>query len=89
MDKMLYQIVIKENDINDYILGRISGILDWCGYTEGKIQSTDVLFTNGEWVLNCKMYYGTYIQIRKYITECYPDIKIEYFKIIDGQRVEA
>lgn len=23
MDKMLYQIMIKENDVNDYILGRI------------------------------------------------------------------
>ena len=89
MDKMLYQIRIKEEDVNDYILGRISGLLDWCGYTGDKIQSADVLFSNGEWILNCEMYYGTYLYLRKYITECYPDIKIEYFKIIDDQRVKA
>lgn len=89
MDKMLYQIRIKDNDVNDYILGRISGILDWCGYAEGKIQSTDVLFINGEWILNCEIYYDTYLKVRKYITECYPNIKIEYFKIISNQIVEA
>lgn len=89
MEKMLYQIIIKDGDVNNYILGRISGILDWCGYDEGKIQSTDVLFNDGEWILNSKMYYGTYLKVRKYITECYPNIKIEYFKIIGNQRVEA
>lgn len=89
MEKTLYQIVIKEDNVNNYILGRISGILDWCGYDEGKIQSTDVLFHEGEWILNSKMYYGTYLKVRKYITECYPNIKIEYFKIIGNQRVEA
>ena len=52
MEKTLYQIVIKEDNVNNYILGRISGILDWCGYDEGKIQSTDVLFSNGEWILD-------------------------------------
>lgn len=89
MDKMLYQIRIKDDNVNNYILGRISGILDWCGYAEGKIQSTDVLFIDGEWILNCEMYYGTYLKVRKYITECYPNIKIEYFKIIGNQIVEA
>lgn len=89
MDKMLYQIRIKDNDVNDYVLGRISGILDWCGYAEGKIKSTDVLFINGEWILNCEIYYDTYLKVRKYITECYPNIKIEYFKIISNQIVEA
>ena len=89
MGKMLYQIVIKDGNVNNYILGRISGILDWCGYDEGKIQSTDVLFNDGEWILNCEMYYGTYLKVRKYITECYPNIKIEYFKIIGNQIVEA
>lgn len=89
MGKTLYQIRIKDDNVNDYVLGRISGILDWCGYDEGKIQSTDVLFNNGEWILNSKMYYRTCLKVRKYITECYPNIKIEYFKIIGNQRVEA
>lgn len=89
MDKMTYQIIIKENDANDYILGRISGILDWCAYTGDKVKSTDVLCINGEWILNCEMYYETYIKIRNYITACYPNIKFEYFEIIGNQMVEA
>lgn len=48
MDKMSYQIRIKEIDVNDYILGRISGILDWCAYTGDNVKSTDVLHANGE-----------------------------------------
>lgn len=89
MDKMTYQIIIKENDANDYILGRISGILDWCAYTGDKVKSTDVLRSNGEWIFNFKMYYETYIKIRNYITACYPNIKFEYFEIIGNRMVEA
>lgn len=89
MDKIMYQIRIKESDVNDYILGRISGILDWCAYTGDKVKSTDVLCINGEWIFNCKMYYETYLEIRNYITACYPNIKFEYFKIMDNQMVEA
>ena len=55
MDKMMYHIRVKEIDVNDYILGRISGILDWGGYTGDNVKSTDVLHANGEWVLNCEM----------------------------------
>ena len=89
MGKMMYQIRIKENDVNYYILGRISGILDWCAYTGDKVKSTDVLHDNGEWVFNCEMYYETYLKIRNYITACYPNIKFEYFEFIGNQRIEA
>jgi hypothetical protein len=89
MGKLMYQIIIKENYVNDYILGRISGILDWCAYTGDNVKSTDVLHVNGEWIFNCKMYYETYLKIRNYITACYPNIKFEYFKIMDNQMVEA
>lgn len=89
MDKMMYQIRIKENDVNDYILGRISGILDWCEYTGDNVKSADVLHVKGEWIFNCEMYYETYLKIRNYITACYPNIKFEYFEFIGNQRVEA
>ena len=89
MGKTMYQIRIKENDVNDYILGRISGILDWCSYTGDNVKSTDVLHVDGEWIFNCKMYYDTYLEIRNYIKRCYPNIKIEYFEIIGNQMVEA
>ena len=89
MDKRRYQIRIKENDVNDYILGRISGILDWCGYTGDNVKSTDVLHVDGEWIFNCKMYYETYLKIRNYIERCYPYLKFEYFEIIGDQRLEA
>ena len=89
MGKTMYQIRIKENDVNDYILGRISGILDWCEYTGDKVKSTDVLHIDGEWIFNCKMYYETSLEIRNYIKRCYPTIKIEYFEIIGNQMVEA
>lgn len=80
MDKISYQIRIKESDVNDYILGRISGILDWCVYTGDKVKSTDVLRVNGEWIFNCKMDHETYLEIRDYITACYPNLKFEYFE---------
>lgn len=89
MGKLMYQIRIKENYVNDYILGRISGILDWCAYAGDNVKSTDVLHVNGEWIFNCKMYYETYLEIRNYIERCYPNIKIEYFEIIGDRRVEA
>ena len=89
MGKLMYQIRIKENYVNDYILGRISGILDWCAYTGDNAKSTDVLYVDGEWIFNCKMYYETYLEIRNYIERCYPNIKIEYFEIIGDRRVEA
>lgn len=89
MGKLMYQIIIKENYVNDYILGRISGILDWCAYTGDNVKSTDVLHVNGEWIFNYKMYYETYLEIRNYINRCYPNIKIEYFEIIGDRRVEA
>lgn len=89
MDKMMYQIRIKENDVNDYILGRISGILDWCEYTGDNVKSTDVLHVDGEWILNCKMCYEAYLKIRNYIKRCYTDLKFEYFKIIGNQKVEV
>ena len=89
MGKTMYQIRIKENDVNYYILGRISGILDWCAYTGDNVKSTDVLHDNGEWVFNCEMYYETYLKIRNYITACYPNIKFEYFEFIGNQRIEA
>lgn len=89
MGKLMYQIIIKENYVNDYILGRISGILDWYAYTGDNVKSTDVLHVNGEWIFNCKMYYEAYLEIRNYINRCYPNIKIEYFEIIGDRRVEA
>lgn len=89
MDKTMYQIRVKENDVNDYILGRISGILDWCEYTGDKVKSTDVLRIDGEWIFNCEMYHEAYLKIRNYIEACYPITKFEYFKIIGNQRVEA
>lgn len=89
MDKMSYQIRIKEIDVNDYILGRISGILDWCAYTGDNVKSTDVLHANGEWIFNYEMDYETYLKIRNYITACYPCSKFEYFRFIGNQRVEA
>ena len=89
MDKVTYQIRIKESDVNDYIGGRISGILDWCTYTGEKVKSTDVICLNGEWIFNFKMYYETFLKIRDYITRCYPNTKIEYFRIIDNQRIGA
>lgn len=89
MDKMMYQIRIKENDVNYYILGRISGILDWCTHGGDKEKSTDVLHFDGEWIFNCEMYYETYLEIRNYIKRCYPDLKFEYFRFIGDQRVEA
>ena len=89
MDKMLYQIRIKESDVNDYILGRISGMLDSCMYTGIKVKSADVLHVDEEWIFNCEMECETYLKIRNYITACYPDRNFEYFKFIDNQRVEA
>ena len=89
MDKTMYQIRVKENDVNDYILGRISGILDWCEYTGDKVKSTDVLRIDGEWRFNCEMYHEAYLKIRNYIEACYPITRFEYFKIIGNQRVEA
>ena len=89
MDKVMYQIRIKEKDINDYIGGRISGILDWCMYTGEKVKSADVICLDGEWIFNFKVHYETFLKIRDYITRCYPNTKIEYFRIIDNQRVEV
>ena len=87
MEKTLYQIVIKEDNVNNYILGRISGILDWCTYTD-KIKETDVLHCNDEWIFNVKMYHETYLKVRDYLTKCYPNINMEYFTIIGDRRVE-
>ena len=89
MDKMMYQSRIEENDVNDYILGRISGILDWCAYTGDNVKSTDVLHVDGKWIFNCEMDYETYLEIRNYIKRCYPYHKFEYFEFIGNQRVEA
>lgn len=91
MDKMLYQIRIKESEVNDYILGRISGMLDLCMYAGTKVKSADVLYVDvdEEWIFNCEMECETYLKIRNYITACYPDRNFEYFKIVDNQRVEA
>ena len=89
MGKMMYQIRIKENDANDYILGRISAILDWRAYTGDNVKSADVLHFDREWIFNCEMYYETYLEIRNYIERCYPDLKFEYFEFIGNQRVEV
>lgn len=88
MDKILYQIRIKDSETNEYILGRISGMLDLSAYTD-KVKSADVLHVDEEWIFNCKMECETYLKIRNYITTCYPDRNFEYFKITDNQRVEA
>ena len=89
MSKTRYQIIVKESDVNDYILGRISGILDWCAYTGDNVKSTEVVRFNREWIFNCRMYYDAYIKIRNYIEACYPNIKFEYFKIIGNKRFGA
>lgn len=89
MDKITYQIRIKKSDVNDYILGRISGILDWSTYTGDKVKSTDVICLNEEWIFNFKTYDETFLKIRDYIMKCYTNTKIEYFRIIDNQRVEV
>lgn len=89
MDKILYQIRIKESEVNDYILGRISGMLDLCMYAGAKVKSADVLHFDGEWIINCEMEYETYLKIRDYITACYPDRNFKYFNIINDQRSEA
>lgn len=86
MDRTLYQIRIKESDINDYILGRISGILDFCTYTGDKVKSGDVISVGGEWIFNYEMEDKIYHKIRDYITACYPDRNFEYFKFINNQR---
>lgn len=88
MDELLYQIRIGENEINEYILGRISGMLDLCVYAGTKVKSADVLHVNKEWVFNCKMEYEAYLKIRNYITVCYPDRDFKYFKFVNDQRVE-
>lgn len=89
MDKLQYQIRIKESEVNDYILGRISGMLDFYAYDGVKIKSTDVLYVGGEWVFNCEMSHDTYLKVRDYITACYPNRNFEYFEINNHQRVEA
>lgn len=89
MDKILYQIRVKDGNINDYILGRISGMIDFNMFTCDKVKSVDVLHSDGEWIFNCKMEHETYLDIRNYITACYPDRNFEYFKFINGQRSEA
>lgn len=89
MDKILYQIRIEESEANDYILGRISGMLDLCMYAGDKVKSADVLHFDGEWIFNCEMECETYLKIRDYITACYPDHNFKYFKFINDQRSEA
>lgn len=89
MDKILYQIRIKESELNDYISGRISGMLDFNAYDGTKVKSTDVLHVGDEWVFNCEMSHDAYLKVRDYITVCYPNRNFEYFKIINHQRVEA
>lgn len=89
MDKKLYQIRIKKSEVNDYILGRISGMLDWSVYDGDRVKSTDVLLVEHEWIINCRMDHMTYLKIRDYITACYPNRKFKYFKFIKDKRIEV
>ena len=89
MDKILYQIRIKESEVTDYILGRISGMLDLCMYAGKRIKSADVLYVNEEWIFNCKLDHVSYLKIRDYITACYPSRNFRYFKFIDDERIEV
>ena len=89
MNKVLYQFRIKESETNDYILGRISGMLDLYMYTGDKVKSVDVLHVDDRWIFNCKMDYETYLKVRNYITICYPDRNFEWYKFNNDQRIEA
>jgi hypothetical protein len=89
MGEILYQIRVSEGEVNDYILGRISGMLDLCTYNGIKVKSGDVLQSDGCWIFNYELEYETYLKIRDYITICYPTLNFKYFKFINGTRVEA
>ena len=89
MDKILYQIRIKESEVNDYIIGRISGMLDLCAYAGKKVKSADVLHSGEKWIFNCEMECETFLKIRNYIAACYPDRNFEYFQFVDEQKIEV
>ena len=86
MDKTLYQIRIEESELTDYILGRISGMLDFYAYDGTNVKSTDVLYVGEEWIFNCEMSHDTYLKVRDYITKCYPNRNFKYFKIIKNKK---
>lgn len=88
MDKLLYQIRIKERDMNEYILGRISGMLDFITHTYNRINATDVLWLNGEWIFNFQMEEWEYHKVRSYITVCYPGYDFKYFKYVNDEKIE-
>lgn len=79
MGKGIYKVMVKKDDINEYMHGRISGIIAAWADPANQLATEQVTINNVDWwVLSIHTTRILFWQIKNIIETCYPG-KCKYF----------